>query len=139
MTLLQEVEDGVAEIAKAPEEHREEAKHLRRILDDVQQIAGKALGYPWYKDDPVNFPDATEADGVCIGEHVAETIVEELAKAYTALRDHAYERGFAEGLERAQGVVAALLDPTKGGSADRTVALMHACGAIREEREKGAA
>lgn len=50
-------------------------KHLRAC----EQIAGKALGYPAFKDDQVNFPGATEADGVCIGEHVGETIVEELA------------------------------------------------------------
>jgi len=48
-------------------------------LDACEQIAGKALGYPWFKDDPANFPDATEADGVCIGEHVSDTIVQELA------------------------------------------------------------
>jgi hypothetical protein len=44
----------------------------------ISQLVGKALGYPWYKDDQKNFPGATEADGVCIGEHVAETIVREM-------------------------------------------------------------
>jgi len=34
---------------------------------EIEQILGKALGYPWYKDDPKNFPNATEADGVCVG------------------------------------------------------------------------
>ena len=56
------------------------------VIDRCQQIAGKALGYPWFKDDPKNFPNATEADGVCIGEHVEETIVQELADAYLKLR-----------------------------------------------------
>lgn len=55
-------------------------------MDVCQQIAGKALGYPWYKDDQKNFPGATEKDGVCIGDHADDTIVEELASAYTTLR-----------------------------------------------------
>lgn len=46
---------------------------------EVEQAAGKALGYPWFKDDQTNFPGATEADGVCVGEHVAGTITSELA------------------------------------------------------------
>lgn len=51
-------------------------------MHECEQIAGKALGYPWYKDDQKNFPGATEADGVCVGEHVGDTIVAELAKRY---------------------------------------------------------
>ena len=69
---------------------KEETEQLMReyegrtsALDRCQQIAGKALGYPAYKDDQKNFPGATEKDGVCIGEHVEETIVQELANAYT--------------------------------------------------------
>lgn len=58
----------------------------QRHLDAAQQIAGKALGYPWFKDDQKNFPGATEADGVCIGEHAGETIVEELAQKYLELK-----------------------------------------------------
>jgi hypothetical protein len=49
--------------------------------NEAGQVAGKALGYPWFKDDQKNFPDATEADGVCIGEHTNLTIVEELSAA----------------------------------------------------------
>lgn len=45
----------------------------------IQQILGKALGYPWYKDDPKNFPDATEEHGVCVGEHVAASLAAEAA------------------------------------------------------------
>jgi hypothetical protein len=52
--------------------------HLRAC----EQIAGQALGYPWFKDDQVNFPGSTEEAGVCIGDHVGDTIVEELAEAY---------------------------------------------------------
>lgn len=46
---------------------------------EAEQILGKALGYPWYKDDKKNFPDATEADGVCTGEHTLVTIAMEAA------------------------------------------------------------
>lgn len=41
---------------------------------EIEQTLGQALGFPWYKDDQVNFPGATEAEGVCVGEHVAETL-----------------------------------------------------------------
>ena len=53
---------------------------------EIDQMCGKALGYPWYKDDLKNFPSATEADGVCTGEHVSATIVAELAARYERLK-----------------------------------------------------
>lgn len=46
----------------------------------VCQTLGKALGYPWYKDDQKNFPGATEDNGVCVGEHVPETLAMEAAR-----------------------------------------------------------
>jgi hypothetical protein len=33
---------------------------------DIEQILGKALHFPWFKDDLVNFPNATEKDGVVV-------------------------------------------------------------------------
>jgi len=62
-------------------------KIMMRGLDEMEQAAGKALGYPWFKDDQKNFPGATAADGVCIGEHVTETIVAELAAEYVKLKE----------------------------------------------------
>lgn len=63
-----------------------EIEHLRwkveayqRELEETGQALGKALGYPWYKDDQKNFPGATAADGVCIGEHVPATLAAEAA------------------------------------------------------------
>jgi len=47
---------------------------------EAGQVLGKALGYPWYKDDPVIFPECTEAEGVCIGEHTTVTIAMEAAQ-----------------------------------------------------------
>ena len=51
---------------------------LKELLE-IEQILGKALGYPWYKDDQKNFPGATEKDGVCVGEHTAVTLAMEAA------------------------------------------------------------
>jgi hypothetical protein len=60
-----------------------EIERLRRGAgksnDEVCQVLGKALGYPWFKNDQLNFPDATEEDGVCVGDHVAESIADEAA------------------------------------------------------------
>jgi hypothetical protein len=61
-----------AELAKAKDA-------AQRTFHEVEQTLGKALGYPWFKDDRANFPDATEADGVCVGEHVPESIALEVA------------------------------------------------------------
>jgi hypothetical protein len=51
-----------------------ETHQLRKYQEEdqkIEQILGKALGYPWYKDDPDIFPKATEADGVCVGVETA--------------------------------------------------------------------
>ncbi len=54
---------------------------------EIEQILGKALGYPWFKDDQKNFPDATEVDGVCIGDHVPATLAMEAARWIAKLSD----------------------------------------------------
>lgn len=51
----------------------------RLTNDEVCQTLGKALGYPWFKDDQKNFPGATADDGVCVGDHIAESIAAEAA------------------------------------------------------------
>lgn len=53
--------------------------------DSISQSLGKALGYPWFKDDQENFPGATAENGVCIGDHVAESIAEEAARRIVQL------------------------------------------------------
>lgn len=50
----------------------------KREQDEIEQAIGAVLGYPRYCDDPANFPDASEADGVCVGEHTAVTQVTEM-------------------------------------------------------------
>ena len=65
-------------------------ERIKRLRDgiakqnlEIEQTCGKVLDYTWFKDDQKNFPDTTENDGVCVGDHVAETIVAELARKYT--------------------------------------------------------
>jgi hypothetical protein len=85
-------EDGVANaaIAEAAQRLEEQSAKIKRLRDgiakqnmEIEQTCGKALDYPWFKDDQKNFPGATEKDGVCVGDHVAETIAAELARKYT--------------------------------------------------------
>jgi hypothetical protein len=77
--------DLVAANNRYLERARESERQFRGAqwhMHECEQIAGKALGYPAYVNDQKNFPGATEADGVCVGDHVADSVVEELAKAY---------------------------------------------------------
>ena len=53
---------------------------------EIEQILGKALGYPWYKDDPKNFPNATEADGVCVAPNTAASLAMEAVDLITKLK-----------------------------------------------------
>lgn len=58
--------------------------------EEICQVLGLALGYPHYCEDPVNFPYATELEGVCVGDQVAETLALQAAariNALTAERD----------------------------------------------------
>lgn len=86
-TIRQSIADVIEEQAAEISELKRKLDGYQRHLHECEQIAGKALGYPWYKDDQKNFPGATEADGVCVGEHVGDTIVAELAKRYEKTRN----------------------------------------------------
>jgi hypothetical protein len=70
VALAREVVRTRAEVARL-------SQACSRQNNEIEQTLGQALGYPWYKDDLKNFPGATEADGVCVGEHVAETLAAE--------------------------------------------------------------
>lgn len=57
----------------------DELHGVYRELHEVEQLAAQALGvFPRYSDDPENFPNATEVEGVCVGEHTAVTLLEAL-------------------------------------------------------------
>jgi hypothetical protein len=94
---------------------------IARESFDIEQSLGKALGYPWYKDDPKNFPDATEESGVCVGEHVPASIAAEAARriteleaALTGLRGYCLEPGETgcddtdEAIRRADALIAVI-------------------------------
>jgi hypothetical protein len=50
---------------------RQKERRMNTEFHNIEQILGAALGFPWFKDDQKNFPNATEADGVCVGDHTA--------------------------------------------------------------------
>lgn len=82
----QEVQRLQAEREKDKAEIERIKRGYSKELWDAEQVLGKALGYPFYKDDPKNFPDCTEANGVCTGEHTTVTLAME-AKAQLAAKD----------------------------------------------------
>ena len=67
----------------------------------VCQTLGRALGSPKFCDDQTNFPGATEADGVCVGDHVAESLATEAARRIGELRA-AEAAAFRRGAEAAR-------------------------------------
>lgn len=79
-------EAAATALADAHEESNKFRNGYYKVENEVCQTLGKALGYPWFKDDQKNFPGATEADGVCVGEHVAESIAAEAADVITRLQ-----------------------------------------------------
>ena len=89
-------DDGVANAAihEAALRLEQQSEKIKRLYEgilknnqEIEQTCGKVLGYPWFKDDQKNFPGATEKDGVCVGDHVGETIVSELAKRHAGALD----------------------------------------------------
>ena len=74
-------------------ENKQLRAELERLRDaftardtGIQQTLGKALGYPWFKDDQKNFPGSTQEHGVCVGDHVAESLADEAAEMIGRLR-----------------------------------------------------
>lgn len=78
--LTAEIARMEAEVKYANGERIRVQDAIHKIDRDIIQTLGKALHYPWFKDDQKNFPGATEADGVAVGDHVAETLAVEAAK-----------------------------------------------------------
>src|ERR1700690_2134406 len=75
----------------------------------VCQSLGKALGYPWFKDDQKNFPGADDEAGVCIGDHVAESIADEAAKCI-AEQDECHKKTIIHGNQRIAAMEKQLAD-----------------------------
>jgi len=70
-------------------ELEKDCKQLQEVAqkadEEICQTLGKALGYPWFKDDPKNFPESTEADGVCVGDHCGATLALEMVDRMSEL------------------------------------------------------
>lgn len=64
--------------------------------NEIMQLLGAALGYPWFKDDARNFPNATVEDGVCVGEHVPVTLAAEAADRINKLSSNLVGEEFKE-------------------------------------------
>lgn len=81
-------------IARLIAEIRRLQNHERGFLkecDEITQVLGQVLGYPWFKDDQKNFPGATKDDGVCIGEHVPASLADEAANTMRRLQSRVKE------------------------------------------------
>jgi len=86
------VKEVVRLVTKEEEtEQAEKIKELERSFArqsiEIEQFLGRALGFPWYKDDPKNFPNATESDGVCVGDHTPESLAAQAANALNQLKE----------------------------------------------------
>lgn len=77
------LENLLSEIAALRGERDRLRNAASKSNEEVCQSLGKALGYPWFKDDQANFHGSTETDGVCVGDHVAESIADEAARRLT--------------------------------------------------------
>lgn len=98
--------EAVCGIAAAPalaQENRRLREGASKQNDEICQALGKALGYPWFKDDQKNFPGATEMDGVCIGDHVAESMADEAARKVGALVEE--NAGLREEVGRLRAII----------------------------------
>ena len=77
----QAVIEELAEQLTARTAENEQLRNIGIAMEgEIAQVLGRALGYPRYCDDQKNFPGATDADGVCVGDHVGMSLVAEAAK-----------------------------------------------------------
>lgn len=90
--LTSEIARLESEIVRANTERVRMQEASEKMNNEVCQTLGKALRYPWFKDDQENFPGATEADGVGVGDHVAESLAAEAAKRIAELEQHYLDR-----------------------------------------------
>lgn len=82
----------MSEVKRLKEEDARLRKAWARDNNEIQQVLGRALGYSRYCDDQKSFPGATDADGVCVGDHVAASLVDEAAKRIVTLMGQLAEK-----------------------------------------------
>lgn len=82
-----EADEAVEQLQAELNATKAEVERLRIALahkeEAIVQRLGKALGFPWFKDDQKNFPGATDADGIvsCFAaEEMAILAVEEIER-----------------------------------------------------------
>lgn len=92
-------QDLLAAYDKLELEKQRLRKAYSTVNEEICQTLGKVLGYPWFKDDLKNFPDATEKDGVCVD---AKTIAEEAAEHIKKLQ-RKYDEAFTGLLGSSRG------------------------------------
>lgn len=87
--------DSPAEPAPDPLKLLADNERLRTAMRETDeficQTLAQALGYPWYKDDTENFPEATEESGVCVGEHTSDSLALDAADLIRSQREHIAE------------------------------------------------
>lgn len=79
------VRNLIAEVERLTDRDARVTAGYARDNEEICQTLGKALGYPWFEDNQENFPGATEADGVCVGEHVAASLAAEAVDRIASL------------------------------------------------------
>lgn len=76
--------------SKSIDQLQDELERLRRAVaqqeNEIQQVLGKALGFPYYADDQKTFPGSTRQDGVFTGIHVAATLADLAAQRLNELQ-----------------------------------------------------
>jgi hypothetical protein len=54
---------------------------VKRKDHEIEQVLGKALGFPAYRDDPENFPGVSpDDDRLCLGNYTAESLADMAAR-----------------------------------------------------------
>src|SRR5688572_4699140 len=86
--LSRESEELKSRAEALEKKHGELVQACARQEDEIQQTLAQALeGFPWYKDDQVNFPGATVENGVCVGEYTAADLAQVAAAEIKRLRE----------------------------------------------------
>lgn len=136
-SLLATIDSLRAQLAEAQIDASRYKTAFAKTNNDICQVLGKALGYPWHKDHQEAFPGSGEADGVCVGEHVAGSLADEIAAKYAEAKRQAiqWHDGPAVGgveMPAVDAEVVAVMDFRSGaravkGTIDRTTLYHDGC------------
>jgi len=85
--------DDLSDAAEAIRVLERQLSAYKKECQEVENALGDVLGYPWYMNDQKNFPGATEAWGVCVGDHTPGTLAQEAAGRIRALKNWSGNNG----------------------------------------------